>query len=44
MYDDVIELQNILIKNRYKYYEIIASYGLSGWILAKNYEITELED
>lgn len=40
-YEDVIELQDFLIKNRYKYYGITASYGLSGWILARNYEMTE---
>ncbi|XZF75518.1 hypothetical protein ACSBO6_18365 [Bacillus sp. AL-1R] len=43
-YDDVFELQDFLMMNRYKYYEIMASYGLSGWILAKNYEMTDSEN
>lgn len=34
-YEYVGELINYIKENSYKYYNIQASYGLNGWILAK---------
>ncbi|WP_340016282.1 hypothetical protein [Paenibacillus sp. FSL K6-1318] len=42
-YDSYDELQNQLIEEKYKYMVISSSYGLSGWILAKNVEISVQE-
>lgn len=36
MYDDNVELLNELKKGKYSYYIISSSYGLRGWILAKD--------
>lgn len=33
------ELINFLSTNEYKYIKINSSYGMSGWVLAKSYEI-----
>ncbi|NSB88670.1 hypothetical protein FHX95_002063 [Clostridium saccharobutylicum] len=33
------ELTKELLKEKYYYYVILSSYGLEGWILAKNYEV-----
>lgn len=38
-YDGLNELKDYLVNNNYKYIKIYASYGLCGWILAKNYFI-----
>jgi hypothetical protein len=38
-HQDVKELEEILIKEQYSYYIISASYGLSGWVLAKKIEL-----
>ncbi len=37
-YDTIEELEERLFKEQYSYYVISSSYGLSGWIIAKNYE------
>ncbi|MCL6660004.1 hypothetical protein PAEN_08155 [Paenibacillus amylolyticus] len=37
------ELQTRLIEEKYKYMVISSSYGLSGWVLAKNVEISVQE-
>lgn len=42
-YDSYDELQIRLIEEKYKYMVISSSYGLSGWILAKNVEISVQE-
>ncbi|WP_340027036.1 hypothetical protein MHB71_17065 [Paenibacillus sp. FSL H7-0940] len=42
-YDSYDELQIRLIEEKYKYMVISSSYGLSGWVLAKNVEITVQE-
>ncbi len=33
------ELIDFLITNRYKYIKITSSYGMFGWVLAKDYQI-----
>ena len=33
------ELKNFLINNRYKYIKVRCSYGLQGWILAKEFQV-----
>jgi len=38
-YDTTKELANKLLQEQYCYYVISSSYGLSGWILAKSYQI-----
>ena len=38
-YDNLEELINKLRKRKYSYYIISSSYGLSGWVLAKNFNI-----
>ncbi|MGZ9640379.1 hypothetical protein [Bacillus cereus] len=38
-YEDIKELEKTLVKENYIYYNICASYGLSGWVLAKKLEI-----
>ncbi|MGH1284246.1 hypothetical protein [Bacillus toyonensis] len=40
-YKDIKELEEILIKENYIYYNICSSYGLSGWVLAKKLEILD---
>lgn len=35
------ELTDFLITNKYKYITINSSYGMSGWVLAKRYQIVE---
>lgn len=40
-YDDIKELEETLIKGNYFYYNICASLGLTGWVLAKKLEILE---
>ncbi|WP_405158840.1 hypothetical protein [Paenibacillus sp. FSL H8-0283] len=42
-YDSYDELQIHLIEEKYKYMVISSSYGLSGWVLAKNVEISVQE-
>ncbi|WP_411736002.1 hypothetical protein [Paenibacillus sp. M2] len=42
-YDSDDELHTRLIKEKYKYTVISSSYGLSGWVLAKNVEISVQE-
>ncbi|MGH0512119.1 MULTISPECIES: hypothetical protein [Bacillus cereus group] len=41
LYDNITELEETLIKENYVYYNICASYGLSGWVLAKKLEILD---
>ncbi|MES9666268.1 hypothetical protein [Bacillus nitratireducens] len=40
-YKDIKELEDILINEKYFYYRISSSYGLSGWVLAKKLEILD---
>ncbi|PED10370.1 hypothetical protein CON01_32730 [Bacillus thuringiensis] len=40
-YEDIKELEETLVKENYIYYNICASYGLSGWVLAKKLEILD---
>ncbi|MFJ7819706.1 hypothetical protein ACIQYX_28515 [Bacillus toyonensis] len=40
-YEDIKELEETLIKGNYFYYNICASLGLTGWVLAKKLEILE---
>ncbi|HGH1673545.1 hypothetical protein NYE71_31890 [Bacillus sp. FSL K6-0273] len=40
-YEDIKELEKTLVKENYIYYNICASYGLSGWVLAKKLEILD---
>ena len=40
-YDTFEELQEILLDAGYRYYSIISSYGLCGWILAKTVQVYE---
>ncbi|MTI49248.1 MAG: hypothetical protein FH761_15555 [Firmicutes bacterium] len=37
-YDTIEELREKLVREEYSYYVISSSYGLNGWILAKNYK------
>ncbi|WNR45381.1 hypothetical protein [Paenibacillus roseipurpureus] len=39
MYDSIDEMEQILIEGGYKYIILMSSYGLNGWVLAKNFEI-----
>jgi hypothetical protein len=39
MYNTLDELEKDLVKERYKYIILMSSYGMNGWVLAKNYEI-----
>ncbi len=38
-YNDISELKNFLEDNNYKYIRILSSYGMDGWVLAKNIKI-----
>ncbi|MMZ68192.1 hypothetical protein D1872_308460 [compost metagenome] len=38
-YDSISELEKKITDESYKYIEIMSSYGLSGWVLAKGYEV-----
>ncbi|EJS58413.1 hypothetical protein CN327_02770 [Bacillus cereus] len=40
-YDNITELEETLVKENHVYYNIFASYGLSGWVLAKKLEILD---
>lgn len=42
-YDTIEQLSEELQKEQYYYYVISSSYGLNGWILAKNYEIISIK-
>lgn len=42
-YRDIQELKEYLLVNGYKYIMIASSFGMSGWILAKKYEITQYD-
>lgn len=37
------ELRQILLENQYKYIIIYSSYGLSGWVLAKEMQVIDGE-
>ncbi|NOU90213.1 hypothetical protein GC102_31375 [Paenibacillus sp. LMG 31460] len=39
MYDSINEMEQILIEGGYKYIILMSSYGMNGWVLAKNFEI-----
>ncbi|WP_207952400.1 hypothetical protein [Paenibacillus turpanensis] len=39
MYEDAAQLEQNLKQSQYKYIVILSSYGLNGWILAKDWEI-----
>lgn len=41
-YDTIEELEERLLEQQYVYYIISSSYGLYGWVLAKNYETIQL--
>lgn len=41
-YNDINELKNFLENNNYKYIRILSSYGMYGWILAKNINIVRI--
>jgi len=43
-YDTTEHLMEILIKEQYSYYMISASYGLRGWVLAKEYRFIQMQD
>ncbi|MNC02091.1 hypothetical protein D3C81_793250 [compost metagenome] len=38
-YNTFEELEKKLMSEQYGYYVILSSYGLNGWVLAKNHEI-----
>lgn len=38
-YHSISELEKKITDESYKYIEIMSSYGLSGWVLAKSYEV-----
>ena len=38
-YENIQELKNFLISKRYKYIKVRCSYGLQGWILAKEFQV-----
>ncbi|WP_288394139.1 hypothetical protein [uncultured Vagococcus sp.] len=40
-YENEIELKKYLIDNNYNYYYISSSYGLEGWVLAKDINIKQ---
>ncbi|WP_438350662.1 hypothetical protein ACP8HI_08480 [Paenibacillus sp. FA6] len=42
-YKTINELEEKLMIEQYKYCVISSSYGLSGWVLAKKYEINVIE-
>jgi len=39
MYNDIEELERKLSQEHFKYIVIYSSYGLNGWVLAKDYKI-----
>lgn len=41
VYQTEQELITFLITNEYKYLKIDSSYGMSGWVLAKSYQLDE---
>ena len=43
-YQNEEELKAYLIANDYKYIKLNSSYGLFGWILAKSYQISDLQE
>lgn len=42
-YGTLQELRQILLENQYKYIIIYSSYGLSGWVLAKEMQVIDGE-
>ena len=38
MFESLEELQQVLIEGDYKYIDLMSSYGMNGWVVAKNYE------
>lgn len=38
-YENLEDFREHLIDKKYNYYEILASYGLDGWIVAKEYHV-----
>ncbi|SDX18480.1 hypothetical protein [Paenibacillus sp. PDC88] len=38
-YNTIEELSEKLVTENYNYYEILSSFGLSGWVVARNYEL-----
>lgn len=42
-YDRVDELKNYLVQNEYRYYAISSSLGMSGWVLAKSFDVEDIK-
>lgn len=42
-YDRVDELINYLVQNEYRYYVISSSLGMSGWVLAKSFDVEDIK-
>lgn len=38
-YKTIEELSEKLVTENYNYYEILSPFGLSGWVVARNYEL-----
>lgn len=41
-YSTLEELEEYILKGQYSYYHISSSYGLSGWVLSKQYSLFEI--
>lgn len=39
MFDSVDQVEETLVNGGYKYIVLMSSYGMNGWVLAKNFEI-----
>lgn len=43
-YESIDDLKQTLVTNDFQYYELSSSYGLNGWIIAKNYCAVHISD
>lgn len=41
-YQNLQDLSDYLIINKYKYIKIVSAYGMFGWVLAKDFQIYEV--
>ncbi|MCY9516197.1 hypothetical protein [Paenibacillus apiarius] len=39
IFESIDEIEKTIIEGRYKYIILMSSYGMNGWVLAKNFEI-----
>ncbi|MCM3631123.1 hypothetical protein M3194_27805 [Paenibacillus glycanilyticus] len=38
-FETIDELEKTLVEGKYRYFNLLSSYGMNGWVLARNIEI-----